>query len=138
MPEIIREQLIAAIVDAVGGVYALPAPESEREVPITIVRDGEDQQAEQGYESTGWLMTVAIGRAVAADSTDREARRQQAHSVLLDLYREIYVDETFGGLADGLAVTLQGMDLELPKIIMVALQFDVRYHHAIGDPLTLN
>jgi len=48
MPTPIREQLLAAITTAVGGEYGIPAPEDERDLPVTIVQDDVARAADQG------------------------------------------------------------------------------------------
>ena len=39
----IRERLLSALTTAVAGEYGIPAPEDERDLPVTIVQDGADE-----------------------------------------------------------------------------------------------
>ena len=68
MPTPIREQLLAAITTAVGGEYGIPAPEDERDLPVTIVQDGTDEAGAQ-YGISDWITPVAVATAQAAVDT---------------------------------------------------------------------
>ena len=51
----VRERLIAAILAATGGAYGVPAPEDERDLPLTLVQDGTDSaSANYDYTSLCW------------------------------------------------------------------------------------
>ena len=138
MPTAIREQLLSAITTAVGGEYGTPAPESERDLPITIVQDGPDAAEDDIYNQTNLLMPLAIASAESATSTDRDAMRTQAHALLASIITTMFADETFGGLADGVEYTGGGVQTEVGKFVFAEAQFTVRYHHLRGDPYTID
>ena len=80
----VREQLLAAITTAVGGVYRLPTPEDERDLPLTFVQEGTDD-ATADYDYHYLVMPVAVATGAHAISPDRAAQRAQAHAMLAEL-----------------------------------------------------
>lgn len=140
----IREQLLAAITTAVGGEYSIPAPEDERDLPVTIVQDGTDE-AVAIYGVSAWVTPVAIATAQAAIDTSamtptaaRAALRGQAHQALADLVDALHVDETFGELAEDFDLVGQGIQTEIGRFVFAELQIRVRWQHARGNPYQIN
>jgi hypothetical protein len=129
----IRELLIDAILTATGGVYGVPAPEDERDLPITLVQDGTDT-ASTNYDYTTCAMPLSIARAEVATGSTRDALRTQAHTALAALFAVMYLDETFGGLAVGVDYTGGGIQAELGKFVFAEASFVVRYQHLRGQP----
>lgn len=137
MPISIREQLVDAITTAVGGEYGIPAPEDERDLPVTIVAEGEETASPEAYDQENMELTIAVAKAaVSVSSTDRDAMRAQGHELLASIRVAMFADETFGGLADGVEYTGGGISSELGKIVFAEAQFLVRYHTVRGDPYT--
>lgn len=144
MPTPIRERLLAAITTAVGGEYSIPAPEDERDLPVTIVQDGTDEAA-AFYGSSAWVTPVAVATAQSAIDTSamtstaaRAALRAQAHDMLAALYTALHADPTFGGLADGIDDAGQGIQTEIGKFVFAELQIRVRWHHVRGNPYLID
>lgn len=140
MPVPIREQLLAAITEAVGGEYSIPAPEDERDLPVTIVQDGTDEAGAQ-YGVSAWITPVAIATAQAAVDTTamsstaaRVALRAQAHDALAALHVALAEDPSFGGLADGFDDAGQAIQTEVGRFVFAELQIRVRWHHVRGNP----
>jgi len=131
----VRETLLAAILTAVGGSYGLAAPEDDRDMPVTIVQDGTDENA-ASYDTTLCLMPLNVARAELATSTHRDAARQQAHAALQTLVARMHADETFGGLATGIDYTGGGIEID-GKLVFAEAVFRVRYQHARGQPAVL-
>lgn len=129
----IREQLIAAILTATGGEYGVPAPEDERDLPVTIVQDGTDS-ASTNYDYTACSMPITVARAELAVGTDRNALRAQAHAALAALIAAMHTDETFGALAQGVDYTGGGIQTEVGKFVFAEASFTVRYQHLRGQP----
>lgn len=138
MPTAIREQILAAITTAVSGEYGIPAPESERDLPVTIVQDGQDEAETTTYNQTNVLMPVAIASAAAATSHDKDTMRAQANALLAGIITTMFADETFGDLADGIEYTGGGIQTEVGKFVFAEAQFTVRYHFVRGDPFTID
>jgi hypothetical protein len=136
MPISIREQLLSAITTAVGGEYGTPAPEDERDLPITIVQDGPDQATPEVYGQTNVITVLAVASAAVAASNDRDAMRAQANELLATIITDMHTDETFGALADGIEYTGGGIQTEVGKFVFAEAQFAVRWHHLRGDPFT--
>lgn len=134
----VRERLLAAIVLATGGVYGVPAPEDERDMPLTLVVDGTDT-ATDNYDFTTWAMPLTLGRAELAVDTsgNRAALRAQAHDALAALISAMYADTTFGALALGVDTTGGGIQLEAGKFVFAEATFTVRYQHLRGQPAVL-
>ena len=134
----VRERLLAAILTATGGVYGVPAPQDERDMPMTLVVDGTDT-ATENYDYTQWSMPITLGRAeLALDATgNRNALRAQAHDALAALITAMYADPTFGGLAVGVDTTGGGIQLEAGKFVFAEANFIVRYQHLRGQPAVL-
>ena len=138
MADIIREQVLAAIVSTVSGEYGVPAPDSEADLPITIVQDEPDTVLDNDYNYTNLEMPVAVAVAAVATSTDKNAMRIQAHNLLGETIVSMFEDETFGALADGIEYAGGGIQTEVGKFIFSEAQFIIRYHHVRGDPFTIN
>jgi hypothetical protein len=136
MPVSIREQILAAITTAVDGVYGVPAPELDRDLPICIVQDGEETAAPDQYGFDTIELPVAVAKAAAATSTNKGAMRAQANELLASIRADMFADETFSGLADGVEYTGGGIQTELAKICFAEAQFLVRYQTVRGDPYT--
>jgi hypothetical protein len=133
----IREMLLRRITAAVDGLYRVPAPDDERDLPVTIVQDAADE-VDTAYGMHRIAMPVSIARAQAALDTDASALRTQAHEALAGIVREVYADETFRGLADGVDYVGGGIQTELGKFVFAEASFRVRYHHARGNPFVLD
>jgi hypothetical protein len=129
----VRELLLAAITTAVDGVYRVPSPEDERDLPQTFVQDGTDD-ARDDYDYTVLVMPVAVARAEVAASADKAAQRAQAHGMLADLVADMYADGSFGGLAQGLELVGGGIQTELGKFVFAEASFRVTYRHVRGNP----
>lgn len=138
MPTAIREQILAAITTAVSGEYGIPAPESERDLPVTIVQDGQDEAETTTYNQTNVLMPVAIASAASAASHDKDTMRAQANALMASIITTMFADETFGDLADGIEYTGGGIQTEVGKFVFAEAQFTVRYHFVRGDPFTID
>lgn len=144
MPTPIREQLLAAIATSVGGEYGIPAPEDERDLPVTIVQDGTDEAGGQ-YHTSAWVTPLAVATAQAAVDTSalsptaaRAALRAQAHDMLAALNTALHADTTFGALADGFDEAGQGIQTEIGKFVFAELQIRVRWHHVRGNPYQID
>lgn len=138
MPTAIREKILAAITTTVGGEYGIPAPESERDLPVTIVQDGQDEAETTTYNQTNVLMPVAIASAASATSHDKDVMREEANALLAGIITTMFADETFGALADGIEYTAGGIQAEVGKFIFAEAQFTVRFHFLRGDPFTID
>lgn len=136
MTDSVRERLLTAILTATGGQYGLPAPEDERDLPVTIVQDGDDT-ATANYDATECAMPLSIGRAEAAASTNRDALRMQAHAALAAILTAMHTDETFGGLAARVDYNGGGIQTEAGRLIFAEASFTVIYRHARGQPAVL-
>lgn len=133
----VREQLLAAITATMSAEWAVPSPEDERDLPLTIVQDGTDEASTQ-YGSTACVMPLAVATAQAAASADRDALRAQAHEALGQIVVGMFADPAFGGLADGVDYVGGGIEVQIGKFVFAEAQFRVRYHHVLGDPYTID
>lgn len=134
MPTSVREQLLDAITSRVGGEYGLPAPETEHDLPVTIVQDGPDVAADDVYNQTNVEMPVVVAKAVLATDRGRDAMRAEANELLAGIISTVFTDETFGNLADSAEYTGGGIQAEVGKFVFAEAQFTVRYHHVRGNP----
>lgn len=137
MPTSIREQILAALTTAVGGEYGTPAPEDERDLPITIVQErGLDQADDDDYGYSNLIMPVSVASAAVAASNDRALMRGQANELLASLIQTVFADSTLGALVDGIEYTGGGIQTEVGKFCFAEAQFNIRYHTVRGDPYT--
>lgn len=132
----IREQILAAITTVVDGEYGVPAPVDERDLPQTVVDDGQDAITAE-YDISRIEMPVVIARAAQAVSGDRSALRAQANAIYAAIVEEMAADETFGGLADEAELTGGLIIAEVGKFVEAQTVFTVRFHHLRGDPYTI-
>lgn len=137
MTDSVRERLIAAILTATGGKYALESPMDVSELPVTVVQDGNDS-AETNYDFTRCVMPVSVARAEQASSPVSDVQRLQAHAALQNLIELMHADETFGGLAQGIDYVGGGIQIDAGKLIFAEATFQVRYQHLRGQPAVLN
>lgn len=136
MTDSVRERLVNAILTATGGQYGIPAPEDERDLPVTIVQEGDDT-ASTNYDYTACVMPINVARAEVAASSNRDAMRLQGHAALAAIITAMHADETFGGLAQGVDYTGGGINAEAGKLIFAEAAFRVRYQHLRGQPSAL-
>ena len=138
-PVSVREQVLAAMTSAVGGEYGTPAPEDERDLPITIVQEnGLDQASDDEYGYTNVVIPVSVGSAAVATSNNRALMRAQANELLASLVSTVFADAPLGALADGIQYTGGGIQTEVGKFVFAEAQFSVRYHTVRGDPYTID
>lgn len=137
MTDSVRERLVAAILTAVNGRYALESPMDLSELPVTVVQDGTDD-ASANYDFTRCVMPISVARAEQAASPVSEVQRKQAHAALQDLIELMHADETFGGLAQGVDYVGGGIQIDAGKLIFAEATFQVRYQHLRGQPAVLN
>jgi len=133
----IRERILAAITARVRGEYGIPAPEDERDLPVTIVQDGADTTT-PGYDVQHCIMPVAIATAEQATGEMRAQLRAQANGLLAKIIQTMHADEKFGGLADGIDYAGGGIQTEAGKFVFAEAQFRVRYHHLRGNPYQID
>jgi len=94
-PVSVREQILAALTTAVSGEYGTPAPEDERDLPITIVQEtGLDTASEDQYGFTNVEIPVSVASAVIAASNNRELMRAQANELLASIISTVFADAT--------------------------------------------
>lgn len=142
MTDSVRERLLAAIVTASGGEYGEYIAVDD-ELPLTVVADGDDAATTSQYGITSCVMPVTLARAEkaingSATSADKAARRTQAHAALAGLIRTMFLDATFGGLAEKLDYTGGGIQTEgAGGVLSVQAYFSVTYQHLAGNPLAL-
>lgn len=138
MPTPIREQLLSAITTAVGGKYNAPAPTVEEDAPVIGVTDEPDEAVEGSYGEQALAMPLRVGKAEIAEGSSEDEFRAQGHTMLAELIEKMFVDETFGGLADGIDYTGGGILTEVGKFIFAEAQFSVRYHTVRGNPYLID
>lgn len=138
MPVSVREQLLDAIITAVGGVYDVSAPDDERDLPLTVIADDIDSPRDGSYGEHALTLPVTIGRADKSTSTDRDVMRAEAGELLANVIQEMYADETFGGLAEGVDFEGGGIETQVGKFVFAEARFEVRYHFQRGDPYTID
>lgn len=134
MPTSIREQVLDALTSAVGGVYALETPDDERDLPVTALRD-DQEAAEESYGVTNVTMPVAVARAEAATSQDRNAMRTQCDAIHAALIAEVSASSALKLLIDGVDYT-GGFIQAVGDVCVAQANFNVRYHFVSGDPYT--
>lgn len=145
MPTSVREQLLSAITTAVSGTYGLPLPEDERDLPVTIVQDGEETATPSNYGGTQYEVEVAVLQVDALDPTSGQTQAQfqtsmrgKCHELLAAAQTAFFADPTFGGLADGVDYTGGSIATEANGLCYASAQFSVRYHTVRGDPFTID
>ena len=129
----VRELLISSILTAVSGKYGLEVPEDERDLPLTMVSDEQDE-ATTSYDYTSLTMPINIGRVEIAAGNDRDVMRKQAHAALAQIITQMHADETFDGLAQGVDYMGGGIFAEAGKLVFATALFRVRYRHLRGQP----
>lgn len=137
MPTPIREQILQAITDAVGGEYYADIPEDERDLPLTSVVDGEDEAATDAYGVTNVTTLVQVVRAQKADSREKSDMRAQCNGILADMVVELSSDSATKALVDGIDYISGAIVPESDGCSGIA-SFNIRWHHVAGDPYTID
>lgn len=137
MPTSIREQILAAVATATSAEYGVPAPENERDLPITIMEDGQETVESDAYGHSLVELPVVVASAAVAVDNDGDAMRAQANALLASLVSAMFTDETFGGLAERTEYTAGAIQTEIGKFVFAEAQFLIRYTHLRGDPFTI-
>ena len=132
----IREQILDAITTVVGGKYGVPAPVDERDLPQTVVDDGQDTISAE-YDTSRIETPVVIARAEKATGSTNEELRTQANAIYASIIQEVGADETFSGLADEAEPTGGLIIAEVGKFVEAQVVFTIRFHHLRGDPYTI-
>ena len=134
-PVSVREQVLAALTTAVSGEYGTPAPEDERDLPITIVQEtGLDEVTDDEYGFSNVTIPVSVATAAVAESNNRALMRAQANELLASIVTAAFADAPLGELIDGIEYTAGGIQTEVGKFVFAEAQFSVRYHTVRGDP----
>jgi hypothetical protein len=133
----IREQILQALATRTGASRQLAAYDP-RDLPITILVDGEETAAEGLYGMTNVTMPVTFARAIPLTGVKADAWHTAAQKALADLIEEIYTgdDDTLGGLADG--IDYAGGQAEIltdgGNGAAVQVSANVRYAFVHGNP----
>jgi hypothetical protein len=132
----IREQIIQALVARVGGVRRLEMYD-ERDLPITVVSEGDDNAAEGRYGLTNVTMSVGIARAIPMSGIKDSTWYTELNTALANLITEVFTGgDDLGGLAHGIDYVSGSVDLltDAAQGGGVAVTVNVRYSFVHGNP----
>lgn len=132
----IREQILQALATRTGASRRL-AMYDTRDLPITVLQEGDDAPADGRYGLTNVVMPVTFGRAVSMEGVKDDQWYTTLNTELADLIDEIYgTDDTIGGLAHGMDYVSGSVDLltDAASGGGVAVTVNVRYSFVHGNP----
>ncbi len=132
----IREQIIRNLAARVGASRRLEMYD-ERDLPITVLQEGDDQAAETGYDMTQVSMSISVARAIPMTGVKGDAWYTELNDALADLIVELYTGgDDIGGLAQGIDYVSGSVDLvtDASAGAGVAVTVNVRYAFVRGNP----
>ena len=134
----IREQILQALATRTGATRVLEQYDS-RDLPITVLVEGEDAAADTPYGMTAVTMPVTIARAIPLTGTKDDTWYSASNEALGELIVEIYAGgDTLGGLCQGLDYAGGSVELLTDGADGAAVQasLTVRYQFRHGDPFS--
>ena len=134
----IREQIIQALAARVGATRRL-AMYDERDLPITVLQEGDDTAAEGLYGMTNVSTSISIARAIRMDGVKDDSWYTELNTALADLIVELYAGgDDIGGLAHGMDYVSGSVDLLTDGGVGagVAVTVNVRYSFVHGNPFS--
>lgn len=140
----VREQVLQALATRVSAVRNLEAF-GIQQVPasgiLSVVVDGEEQDAGSDHEHSRMEMDVTIARIVLVSGRKGDGWHEQANTALADLIQEALATDTrLGGLAEHIEYT-GGAAGEIPdgsRGIFAQAFFRVRYRFVRGNPYLID
>ena len=132
----IREQIIRNLAARVGATRRLEMYD-ERDLPITVLQEGDDQAAETGYDMTQVSMSISVARAIPMGGVKSDRWYTELNTALAKLIVELYTGgDDIGGLAQGMDYVSGSVDLvtDASAGAGVAVTVNVRYATVHGNP----
>jgi len=130
----IRERLLAAITTAVDGQYRIGQPRDDVDFPICVVQEGDEVASNDAHGFSVIELPIVVAKGEKTTDSSPDALRAKGHELLASIIEDIFVDQTFGGLADDVEYTLGGILSEPGNRCIAEAQFTVRYQTVRGDP----
>ena len=134
----IREQIIRALTTRVGAVRRLEMYD-DRDLPITVLQEGDDAASEGRYGLTNVTMPISVARALQISTAKGDAWYTELNTALGNLIKELYTGgEDVGGLAHGMDFVSSSVDLLTDGGVGagVAVTVGVRYSFVHGNPFS--
>ena len=132
----IREQILRELVRRTKAVRRLEMYD-DRDLPITVLQEGDDNAADALYGMTNVTMQVGIARAIRMDGVKSDDWYTQLNRALASLIAEVFTGgDDLGGLALGMEYVSGSVDLltDAGKGAGVAVTVAVRYAFVRGNP----
>ena len=133
----IREQIIQALVSRVGATRMLEQYDS-RDLPLTVIAEGDDVAAETPYGMTAVVMPVTVARAIALTGNKDDGWYNEANNELGRLIDDIYSagDDTLSGLCQGIDYASGSVELLTDGSNGAAVQVSLngRFQFRHGNP----
>ena len=141
----IREQIIQALAARVGATRRL-AMYDERDLPITVLQEGDDTAAEGLYGMTNVSTSISIARAIRMTGVKDDDWYTQLNVALADLIAEVFdsgEDPEEEQEPDGLDELIHGIEYVSGSVDLltdagvgagVAVTVNVRYSFVHGNP----
>ena len=132
----IREQIIRNLAARVGAARRLEMYD-ERDLPITVLQEGDDQAAEGRYGLTNVTMSISVARAIPMTGVKSDTWYTELNNALANLITELYTGgDDVGGLAMGMDYVSGSVDLvtDASAGAGVAVTVNVRYSTVHGNP----
>lgn len=132
----IRERILSALATRINAQRGLEQYDA-RDLPITVLVEGEDTADEGDYDMVNVTMPVTIAYANNVAGTKSDDWYEQANTALANLIQSVYTGgEDFGGLAQGVDYTGGDVAVLTDGATGYAVQafFNIRYVFRHGDP----
>lgn len=134
----IRERILQELAERLDAQRGLEEYDFS-ELPLTVLIEGDDEDAGSDYDLTRLTMPVVVARAVGKEGIKNDTWYEDANLELAQMILDAYgSDETFGELADGLDYTggSVGMLQEGAKGYTSQISLTIRYAYLHGNPFS--
>ena len=134
----IRERILQALATRLSAQRGLEQYDA-RDLPITILVEGEDTAQESDYDRTNVTLPVTIAYANNVSGTKSDTWYAQANTALANLIQSVYSgDESLGGLCQGIDYTGGDVAVLTDGATGYAVQafFNIRYAFVHGNPFS--
>ena len=132
----IREQIIQKLATRVGATRRLEMYD-ERDLPVTVLQEGDDTAAEGLYGLTNVTTSISVARAIPMTGVKADDWYTQLNTALANLISELYTGgDDVDGLAHGMDYVSGSVDLLTDGSVGagVAVTVAVRYSFVHGNP----
>lgn len=136
MADSVREQVIAAVIEALGARYSLGSPFDDGDLPMTAVVDGNEDASTDVHGRVDVELPISVASGVVLSTSDPDELRRGCHELLAGLQQSMMNSAAITSIVDSIEYTGGGILPEPGGRCMAEATFTLRYHFSTEDPYT--